>query len=119
MSWSIEAPSDRIMKFECLRSKMYHLEYASQMTTKRAKGLKQSVVNRFKFDDYYRALNTTNRGDVRKNKCRYRSIRSKRHQLYTIEEQKIGLCGFDDKRWILRDGVTTLAHNHCRRHELE
>ena len=100
-----EAPNDRIMKFVGLRSKMYHLEYASQMTTKRAKGLKQSVVKRFTCEDYYRALNPMNEREVRKNKCRYGSIGSKRHQLYTIEEQKIG-------SWILRDGVTTLAHNY-------
>ena len=114
-----EAPNDRIIKFVGLRSKMYHLEYASRMSSKRAKGLKHSIVSRFTSADYHQALKLRNDNCVRRNKCRYRSIRSKRHQLYTIEEHKIGLCGFDDKRWILRDGVTTLAHNHYRRHDLQ
>ena len=114
-----EAPNDRIMKFVGLSPKMYHLQYASQLSSKRAKGLKQSVVNRFTFEDYHRALNVKTNGNVQRQKCRYRTIRSKHHQLYTVEEQKIALCGFDDKRLILWDGVSTLAHYHFRRHEFQ
>ena len=41
-----------------------------------------------------------------------RSIRSDLHKLYTYSIQKFGLSAFDDKRFILGDGIHTLAHGH-------
>jgi hypothetical protein len=41
-----------------------------------------------------------------------KSIRSEKHQISTIEINKIGLCAFDDKRYILNDGFTTLAYGN-------
>ena len=42
------------------------------------------------------------------------SIRSDHHKLFTYNINKIGLSAFDDKRFILDDGITTLAHGHHR-----
>ena len=42
------------------------------------------------------------------------NIRAYRHQCYTIKETKLALNNFDDKRYILPDGVTTLAHGHYK-----
>ena len=42
------------------------------------------------------------------------TIRSDYHKLYSCEMHKIGLSAPDDKRWILDDGVSTLAHKHYR-----
>jgi hypothetical protein len=41
-----------------------------------------------------------------------RQIRSEKHQLYTVNINKIGLSPYDDKRYILEDGVETLAYGH-------
>jgi hypothetical protein len=41
-------------------------------------------------------------------------IRSDDHQLYNIAINKLGLCPFDDKRYILDDGVDSLAYVHWR-----
>ena len=41
-------------------------------------------------------------------------IRSDNHKLFTYNVNKIGLSVFDDKRFILDDGITTLAHGHHR-----
>ena len=41
-----------------------------------------------------------------------KQIRSYKHQLYTVNLNKIGLSSYDDKRYICDDGVTTLAHGH-------
>ena len=42
-----------------------------------------------------------------------RRIGQKHHRVFTIEGVKRGLCAFDDKRYMLRDGIHTLAHGHC------
>ena len=42
------------------------------------------------------------------------SIRSDHHALFTYNINKIGLSAFDNKRYILDDGITTLAHGHHR-----
>ena len=41
-------------------------------------------------------------------------IRSERHEIYSIKLNKIGLSpyNYDDKRYILNDGMNTLAYGH-------
>ena len=41
-----------------------------------------------------------------------RGIKSKNHNLCTNETNKISLSCFDDKRYILKDGINTLAYGH-------
>ena len=37
---------------------------------------------------------------------------SKKHKIYTQESNKISLPCFDDKRYILHNGINTLAYGH-------
>jgi hypothetical protein len=39
-------------------------------------------------------------------------IKSEKLNVYTKEQPKVTLSNFDDKRYILDDGYTTLAHGH-------
>ena len=39
-------------------------------------------------------------------------IQSKKHELGTYENNKIPLSCFDDKRYVLDDGIYTLAYFH-------
>lgn len=39
-------------------------------------------------------------------------IRSYGHRLYTVRQKKVGLRCFDSKRYILKNGINTLAFNH-------
>ena len=41
-------------------------------------------------------------------------IRSIKHQLYTIEINKVSLSAYDDKRWIKKDGISSYAHGHYK-----
>ena len=43
---------------------------------------------------------------------RFRAFRSHNHVLQTVEINKRCLNAFDDKRYILGDGITTLAYGH-------
>ena len=43
---------------------------------------------------------------------RMRRIQSKKHKLGTSEINKISLSCFDDKRFVLNDGIYTLAYFH-------
>ena len=41
-------------------------------------------------------------------------IRSYKHEVYTEEVNKVALCSDDDKRYILEDGINTLAWGHSK-----
>ena len=41
-----------------------------------------------------------------------REMKSKNHNVDTYETNKIFLSRFDDKRYILRNGINTLAYGH-------
>ena len=41
-----------------------------------------------------------------------RGIKSKKHELVTYESNKRSLSDFDDKRYILSDGINTLSYRH-------
>ena len=101
----------KIMKgFVGLRPKAYAYTMDDGETTKKAKGVKRSVVKKnLTFDNYLHCLRSQQ--DI------YRSMnifRSQRHQIYTQELNKVALSAKDTKRHILPDGISTLAHGHYK-----
>ena len=40
------------------------------------------------------------------------TIRSFGHRVFTVRQQKAGLAAYDDKRFVLPDCISTLAHGH-------
>jgi hypothetical protein len=106
----------KIMKeFVGLRSKMYAYKIANrskEIEVKKAKGIKKSVVQKgIKFEDYYAVL--MNKRNIFK---KQNVIRSYKHSVYSETVNKKALSFNDDKRYILEDGISTLAHGHrdCR-----
>ncbi len=46
----------------------------------------------------------------------FNRIGSRKLDVYTIHQKRVALSNFDDERYILDDGITTLAHGHYTGH---
>ena len=40
------------------------------------------------------------------------TVRSIKHRISTLNEKRVSLTGFDTKRYIKKDGITSYAHGH-------
>jgi hypothetical protein len=81
--------------------------YASEEKA-RAKGIQRAAMRDVRFEDEQQ-IRTPH-----EHKVTNRRIGAHLHRLYTYEFDKKGLCSFDDKRYILEDGISTLAYGHYR-----
>ena len=96
-------------EFVGLRTKMYSLEYDNK-SMKKAKGVKKYVIKKYMtHEDYRNCLFDTSEYLHSMN-----SIRSIKHQLYTVRQNKTTLSSYDDKRYMLEDGISTLPYGHYR-----
>ena len=77
---------------------------------KTAKGIKKNVIKKDISHSDYRETLFGNKQMLHKMK----TIRSEKHQLGSYEINKISLSSFDDKRYILDDGVSTLAYGNYK-----
>jgi hypothetical protein len=99
------------LEFVGLRAKMYSLlTYDDSMAKRTAKGIKKRyVAKHLRHDMYLRTLR-----DKTIEHAKYRLFRSRAHTIETVEYSKVALCAYDDKRYVLNDGVATLAYGHVR-----
>ena len=98
-----------ITEFIGLRSKMYSYIQNDEKGSKTAKGIKKNIVtNVIKHEDYKNTL--FNYGQMFH---KMKTIRSERHEIYSLEINKKSLSCFDDKRYLLSNGVDSLAYGHC------
>jgi len=92
-----------------LRSKIYSLLVSRQQAKITAKGIKKSFIKKHVKHEMF--LHTL------KNKsfttAEYLSFRSRNHSIHTQRNFKICLS-FNDKRYLLTDGVNSLAYGHYR-----
>lgn len=106
-----EAGGKSITEFVGLRAKLYSFnmyEGGKLKPTKKCKGVKKSVTDKtICIDDYKKCLK-----DGVEQMRSMKVIRSEAHQLYSQEVNKVALSSSDDKRHILEDGISTLAHGH-------
>ena len=96
-----------ITEFVGLRSKMYSIKVGMD-EKKRAKGVKKNVVKTKLRHEHFKSVlfNRSARKDIMK------MIRNDKHDLYTVVQNKTSLCAFDDKRFILNNGYSSLAYGH-------
>ena len=103
-----EVKGEMMTEFCALKAKLYSFVIADNHQFKKAKGVKKNVVRKtFVFQVYLDCLRT--------GQLLYRemaSIRSYNHEIHTIQQKKIALSAFDDKRCIQEDGIRTLAWVH-------
>ena len=105
-----EAAGKIIKEFVGLRAKLYSFKMEEGGESKKCKGVKKQVVeNSITHEDYKTCL-TTGKEQLRKQNI----LRSYNHEVYTEEVNKIALSAQDDKRYILSDGVHTLAWGHYK-----
>lgn len=104
-----ETESVPVKEFVGLRSKMYNMVHGN--TEKRtAKGISKAVIrSKLRHDLYKQCL--FNRETQMESMILFRTDR---HEIYTVKLNKTTLSAYDDKRYILEDGIQTLAHGHWR-----
>ena len=103
-----------ITSFVGLKSKMYsylvELPDGEIKNKKKAKGISKNVTKRdLEHEDYLSVLQNST---IKKHKMK--TIRSDHHVVSSYEINKISLSCFDDKRYILDDGITSYAYGHVK-----
>ena len=105
-----EAAGQIITEFVGLRSKMYSYIKDNMKEERTAKGIKKNVIKKkLKHENYKDVL--LNSKQLRHS---MKSIRSKQHEIGSFEINKISLSVFDDKRYILNNGINSLAYGHYK-----
>jgi hypothetical protein len=105
-----EAEGVPITEFVGLRSKMYSYVKENGKGGMTAKGVKKYVIkNKLTHDNFKNVI-------AKKDRMRHKmnTIRSTKHIIGTYEIQKVTLSCFDDKRYLLDDGVTSYAYGNRR-----
>ena len=105
-----EAAGKRIKEFVGLRAKLYSFIMEDGKENKRCKGVKKQVVESSITHEDYKTCLKTGKEQLRKQNI----IRSYEHEVFTEEVNKIALSALDDKRYILGDGIHTLAWGHYK-----
>ena len=95
-------------EFMALRPKLYSYKKLDGSEDKKCKGIKKCVVKKtLTFEDYKACLFNDS--------TEYRSqlmFRSAKHEVHTIEVNKVALNRDDDKRISRKDGISTFARGH-------
>ena len=116
---SDEKPGEVISEVVALKPKMYSIlsqchyytPWAGDLMSvaKTAKGIPKTAKRRISHQDFKDILKSHSTSSTT-----FRSIRSIHHQNQTLLFKKRALSSFDDKKYILNNGVNTLSYGHYR-----
>lgn len=105
-----ETNSRPAREFIGLRAKCYSVLGWDNDEKKIAKGVPRvAIEKRLKHDMYKECL-----FEQSEQLTSALSIQSERHQIYTRKISKLSLSPYDDKRYIMDDGINTLAYGHFK-----
>jgi hypothetical protein len=89
-----------------LRSKLYAYKmFEDEEERKNAKGVKKNVIQKEICFEVFRKCLLTKEPIYRKQNL----FRTENHDIYTVEQIKKALSAYDDKRFVLENGINTLA----------
>ena len=95
-------------EFIALRPKLYSYRVLDGTENKKCKGIKKCVIKKtLMFKDYKTCL--FNSDTTYRSQLMFRSIK---HEIFTIEVNKVALNRDDEKRIPKRDGISTFARGH-------
>ena len=95
-------------EFIALRPKLYSYKVLNGAESKKCKGIKKCVVKKtLTFEDYKACL--FNSGTIYRSQLMFRSIK---HEIFTLEVNKVALNRDDDKRISKKYRISTLARGH-------
>ncbi|KAL4083783.1 hypothetical protein QTP88_029099 [Uroleucon formosanum] len=107
-----------LKEFVSLRPKLYAYKTIDDTIEKKAKGVKKYIIkNHIKFIDYIEILNAfiNHRSVEKKQSHRIMNfIQSNKHVVHSKTMNKLVLSANDDKRYIMNDGINTLAYGHYK-----
>ena len=102
---------NQITEFVGLRSKLYAYSVDEETKDhKKCKGVKKYVVNQnLTLDLYKTVLHSRKSHEVKQN-----GFMSKKHEVFTLSQNKIALSATDDKVYICENNIETYNHGHYR-----
>lgn len=106
-----ECGGNLMTEFIGLAPKMYAYQTADSKSTRKAKGVRCSVIKHLRVDHYRRVLH--GRKDFL---CKQMRITSRSHVVSTVEQMKRSLTAFDNKRQWFDDGMTSLPWGYGGNH---
>ena len=108
-----ECDGDRISEVVALRAKTYSVLIDNQAGMLKAKG----IPNKASFEEGGNLCHEHYRDAVEQRKVpdvSYNTFQSTNHLVTMKRVTKKSLSAYDDKRWVLEDGLQTLAHGHYK-----
>ena len=97
-------------EFVGLRPKMYSLD-CGEMSQKKVKGVKKHYVKK---NVVHKDFLTVLKREKRSTMAQFNTFKSTNHVINTVQMSKLCLNVFDDKRFILPDGINTLPYGYHR-----
>ena len=97
-------------EFVALRLKLYSYRKLDGTCDEKCKGIKKCLIKKtLTFEDYKNCLLNQTNESVYRSQLMFRSTK---HEVHTIEVNKVTLNRDDDKRISKKDGISTLACGH-------
>ena len=106
-----ETASIPITEFIGIRSKLYSFTCADDHSKQTLKGVKRSFVkNHINHQNYVEAI--TNEKPLQT--AKFQLFRSQGHVINTYTTNKTSICNWDDKKYILQNGISSHSHGHYK-----
>lgn len=103
-----EAAGVPIKSFVGLRAKSYSIRYLDDSNKVTGKGIPKHKLSQITHDDLERTLRETIPLSVTSE-----YLRSFKHEVFTITQEKTALSAYDNKRFVNEDGISTLPIGHA------